>query len=226
MAELVAELDAPEHTRWVTRYVLSPEAKEDLRETCNPIEPAIARRQARYVARGIGRGRDVAAVVKDIRRATRRQFSAEEKIRIVLEGLRGEESIAELFGGGAEIGYNHEFANRLVVGVDAVSGFSPGLFSYGPVRGFDFAATDVRVGYDMGRWMPYVTTGVVLAKPIVGPQANYVNASQSTNELFNAPGNLRAAPTVGAGVDYAVTPNLHLDLSVSGSSGVASPFYQ
>ena len=35
-------------------------------------------------------------VVKDIRRKTRRQFSAEEKIRIVLEGLRGEDSIAEL----------------------------------------------------------------------------------------------------------------------------------
>src|SRR5215204_2834045 len=35
-------------------------------------------------------------VVRDLRRATRRQFSAEEKIRIVLEGLRGEESIAEL----------------------------------------------------------------------------------------------------------------------------------
>ncbi len=35
-------------------------------------------------------------VVKEIRRRTRRQYSAEEKIRIVLEGLRGEESIAEL----------------------------------------------------------------------------------------------------------------------------------
>ena len=35
-------------------------------------------------------------VVKEIRRATRRQFSAEEKIRIVLSGLRGEDSIAEL----------------------------------------------------------------------------------------------------------------------------------
>src|ERR1700686_4496740 len=35
-------------------------------------------------------------VVKEIRRATRRQFSAEEKIRIVLSGLRGEASIAEL----------------------------------------------------------------------------------------------------------------------------------
>ena len=35
-------------------------------------------------------------MVKEIRRVTRRQFSAEEKIRIVLTGLRGEDSIAEL----------------------------------------------------------------------------------------------------------------------------------
>ena len=34
--------------------------------------------------------------VKDIRRKTRRKFSTEEKIRIVLDGLRGESSIAEL----------------------------------------------------------------------------------------------------------------------------------
>ena len=35
-------------------------------------------------------------LVKSIRRATRKQYSAEEKIRIVLDGLRGESSIAEL----------------------------------------------------------------------------------------------------------------------------------
>lgn len=35
-------------------------------------------------------------LVRDIRYVTRRHFSAEEKIRIVLEGLRGEDSIAEL----------------------------------------------------------------------------------------------------------------------------------
>src|SRR5713101_4956809 len=34
--------------------------------------------------------------IRDIRRATRRQYSAEEKIRIVIAGLRGEDSIAEL----------------------------------------------------------------------------------------------------------------------------------
>ena len=36
------------------------------------------------------------AAVRDIRRKTRRRFSAEEKIRIVLDGLRGELSVAEL----------------------------------------------------------------------------------------------------------------------------------
>ena len=35
-------------------------------------------------------------VVRNIRRRTRKQYSAEEKIRIVLSGLRGEDSIAEL----------------------------------------------------------------------------------------------------------------------------------
>ena len=36
------------------------------------------------------------ATVRDIRRRTRQQYSAEEKIRIVVAGLRGEDSIAEL----------------------------------------------------------------------------------------------------------------------------------
>src|SRR3979490_3391051 len=46
-------------------------------------KPSIAKKPAEHV-------------VKDIRRATRRHFSAEDKIRIVLEGLRGDDSIAEL----------------------------------------------------------------------------------------------------------------------------------
>jgi transposase-like protein len=36
------------------------------------------------------------AAVREIRRRTRRKFAPEEKIRIVLEGLRGEQSISEL----------------------------------------------------------------------------------------------------------------------------------
>jgi transposase len=35
-------------------------------------------------------------LVRDIKRRTRRKYSSEEKIRIVIEGMRGETSIAEL----------------------------------------------------------------------------------------------------------------------------------
>ncbi|GAB4038687.1 hypothetical protein GCM10028774_37760 [Spirosoma jeollabukense] len=36
------------------------------------------------------------SIIRDIQRQTRRQYTAEEKIRIVLEGLQGEQSVAEI----------------------------------------------------------------------------------------------------------------------------------
>jgi transposase len=44
----------------------------------------------------MSKGRDPESVVREIKRQTRRKYSCEEKIRIVLEGLRGEDSIAAL----------------------------------------------------------------------------------------------------------------------------------
>ena len=43
-----------------------------------------------------GRQSSSEPIIKDIKRKTRKQYGAEEKIRIVLDGLRGEDSIAEL----------------------------------------------------------------------------------------------------------------------------------
>ena len=40
--------------------------------------------------------KDSEAIVRDIKRKTRKRYNAEEKIRIVLDGLRGEESIAAI----------------------------------------------------------------------------------------------------------------------------------
>jgi transposase len=53
----------------------------------------------------MGKGASAEQVVREIQRRTRRRFSVEEKVRIVLEGLRGEASVAELCrreGPGAE----------------------------------------------------------------------------------------------------------------------------
>ena len=49
-----------------------------------------------FIGIGISTAGTPEKLVRDIRRATRKRYSAEEKIRIVLEGLRGEENISEL----------------------------------------------------------------------------------------------------------------------------------
>ncbi len=46
------------------------------------------------LAKAASTKRPVLSVIKDIQRQSRKQYSAEEKIRIVLEGLRGESSVA------------------------------------------------------------------------------------------------------------------------------------
>ena len=69
-------------------------------------------------------------LVKNIRRATRKQYSAEEKIRIVLDGLRGEASIAELC---RREGIAEESLLQLVEGVPGGRQTSPG-WRYGPCR--------------------------------------------------------------------------------------------
>lgn len=44
----------------------------------------------------VSKGKSPESVVRDIKRKTRRVFNAEEKIKIILEGLKGEDSIAEI----------------------------------------------------------------------------------------------------------------------------------
>jgi outer membrane immunogenic protein len=123
-------------------------------------------------------------------------------------------------GGAGLIGYDHAFANNLVLGIQASAGYSPALFQQGVVRGFDYASANVKFGYDMGRIMPFVTAGVALARPdVIG--RGFTTPTDSINGLFDASTNVRAIGTVGAGVDYAVTDKLTVGVSVSAGPGRA-----
>ena len=119
------------------------------------------------------------------------------------------------FGGAAFAGYNREFDNNLVLGIQGSTGYAPFLFAHGPARGFDFAETSVKVGYDMGRLMPYLTAGVALAKPNGFGVPAYTGAADSMNSLFSSGGDLSAYGTVGAGFDYQVTDKLTFGMAVS-----------
>ena len=97
----------------------------------------------------------------------------------------------------------------------AAAGYTPALFAADGVRGFDFAQADAKLGYDLGRFLPYVTGGVALLRPVLRPGSGLPGPGNAFNDLLNGTATLKAATTVGAGVDYAVTGNLTVGVAVS-----------
>jgi predicted phage terminase large subunit-like protein len=90
------------------------------------------------------------AAVRDIRRKTRKQYSAEEKIRIVLSGLRGEDSIAELCRreGIAESLYYSWSKEFLEAGKNRLSGDTARQASSGEVNYYSVCTTWLTKGDD------------------------------------------------------------------------------
>jgi opacity protein-like surface antigen len=120
-------------------------------------------------------------------------------------------------GGDVFGGYDHRFANNVVLGVRFSTGYSPWAFPGGPYRGFSFGEADVKLGYAMGRLTPYVIAGAALARPSYG--ADFGDLSQSVNGLFAGPGAVQAVGTAGVGFDYAVTNNVTVGLEARVSNG-------
>jgi opacity protein-like surface antigen len=123
-------------------------------------------------------------------------------------------------GGDIFAGYDHVYSNGVVLGLQFDTGYDPWVLSKN-MKGFDFATTSVKLGYEMGRFTPYVTTGVGLAKA-TNFGAGLPNANNSVNGLFSGPGAVQAVGQVGVGLDYAVTNNLHVGVEafvVNGGGG-------
>lgn len=122
------------------------------------------------------------------------------------------------FGGDAFAGYDHRFDNGLVLGLKFDTGYNPWASPQGRYKGFDFAESSVKVGYEMGRVTPFVTAGLALAKgtPFVG---GVPDPSASINGLFSGPGGYQAVGVLGAGFDYAVTDKLHVGVAAYVNNG-------
>ena len=106
-----------------------------------------------------------AKAIKDVRRATRKQYSAEEKIRIVLDGLRGEDSIAELcrIEGIAQSIYYKWSKEFLEAGKRRLSGDTARAASTGEVTALIAVTTGLRRGEVLAlRWEHLDLDGGVL----------------------------------------------------------------
>jgi high affinity Mn2+ porin len=125
-----------------------------------------------------------------------------------LQGVLFPHSTTGLIGG-FEIGYNREFTNHVVLGVEADASFTspvddpavvPAPFNttldyVGTVRG--------RIGYAFGRWMPFVTGGFAWGH-------THININQdppTTGNVISSPGHYQPGWTAGLGLEFAVSGN-------------------
>jgi outer membrane immunogenic protein len=125
-------------------------------------------------------------------------------------------------GGDVFAGYDKRFDNHFVLGVRFDTGYQPWLLPTGRFKGFDFAETSVKVGYEMGRLTPYVTLGGGLAKA-TSFHSGLPDADNSINGLFYGPGAAQPVTSVGGGFDYALTNNVRVGLSAHVYNGPGAP---
>ena len=125
---------------------------------------------------------------------------------------------------GITLGYNYEFANRIVLGVEgdyAWSGMKKTkretqLFGFGRVESSDKAETSslstlrLRAGYSFGSFMPYVTGGLaVINSRIDNKFAIYPNVGAVFNDNTHASAT-KVGYALGAGVEAMITSNISL----------------
>jgi opacity protein-like surface antigen len=127
------------------------------------------------------------------------------------------------FGGDVFAGYDKTFENNLVLGVRFDTGYEPLLTSSGRFRGFDYAMTNVKLGYDFGRVAPYLYAGGGLAHATAFNSA-LPDANTTINGLFYGPGATHAVTALGAGVDYHITNNVTIGVSAGVTHGPAGGF--
>lgn len=108
--------------------------------------------------------------------------------------------------GGFQVGYNHQFANRFVLGVEAdatfvgpvdlprrrLGPFDSSIDYVGTVRG--------RAGYSFGTWMPYITGGFAWGH-------SQVRINDAAGNVISEPGQYQTGWTVGAGAEFALSGN-------------------
>ena len=131
------------------------------------------------------------------------QFSKGQKARAGADGF---------------VAYDRALDNHWTIGVSASAGYVPYALAGSPYKSVDFASSQIKLGYDMGQFKPYVTVGLNLAKANSGLSAS---SGDSVNNLFANSGGLRVSPTVGAGFDYQINNTWSVGAAVQVQSGGA-----
>lgn len=121
--------------------------------------------------------------------------------------------------------FGKTFDDKSFVAMRSSSGFLPTLAGPGLARGYQFSSTQLKAGYNLGRFRPYVTANFSsLRADRIGGGA--VSLPGTFYNPANTGVNTQSFATIGAGVDFAITNNLSVGVGVSvgATSGTGRPF--
>lgn len=129
-------------------------------------------------------------------------------------------------GAGAFAGYRQQLGGNFALELRTSSGFEPSFFHRNSFSGVEYASTQFRLSYDMGRLRPYVGVSASLANPIGAP--GFVIPGSTVNPLPSALFPTQSFTSVSAGFNYSVTNNVSVGVGVSVGTGnrMLSPFMQ
>ncbi|WP_043159875.1 carbohydrate porin [Bradyrhizobium sp. Ai1a-2] len=108
--------------------------------------------------------------------------------------------------GGYQAGYNRQFSNRMVLGIEADATFTsptdvPRLVPAPFQSSIDYTGTlRGRIGYAFGLWMPYLTGGFAWGH-------SHVRINDADGEVVSTPGQYHTGWTVGGGAEFALSGN-------------------
>lgn len=125
------------------------------------------------------------------------------------------------FGGDVYAGYARPLESGALLDIQGGAGRAPALWGGPGPKGWSFGEASATLGYPMGRVTPFVTAGLAVARPEVGGGLIAPGAAGGIDDLMNGGGSLRAAPRVGAGFSYALTPNTAVSFDVQVGRGLA-----
>ncbi|MFT4095867.1 MAG: hypothetical protein QM651_02005 [Rhodoblastus sp.] len=100
---------------------------------------------------------------------------------------------------------------KYLFGVEQKTGFAAGGDMLGLASGFAFSRTNMKFGYDMGAFRPYMSAAFAEAKaPAFGANIFAAPPGAATPFAFSS-----QATTIGAGFDYSITESLSFGMSVN-----------
>ena len=111
--------------------------------------------------------------------------------------------------------------DKLLFGIETSSGRSTSLFASLPYRGFDYSSSEIKLGYDLGGFTPYVSGSVTNVKPLWNAQSNFASPFEQGLAAQNPAFAASTSANIGAGFNYQAGANTSFSLGVT--AGNARP---